>query len=166
MRRIAQNGSTLIMALFISILLLLIGMGFLGQREGQYRAAQEQIYFLQARVLADAGLEDALGKLAKDIEFPPIRSRDQGVFSYQEFMRDSNGDVVGSFRVSIDANYRDRPYSILRIHSVGNLGPEDDPLARVKRVLEIDMASTARAFNNGTPNPNLFNINFTKTNSL
>ena len=72
MSRYGQRGSTLVMALFISVLLLIVGLGFLGQREGQYQAAQEQVYFVRAKALADAGLQDALGKLAKDIEFPPI----------------------------------------------------------------------------------------------
>jgi hypothetical protein len=146
------------------VLLLVIGIGFLGQREGQYRAAQQQIYYIQAKALADAGLQDALGKLSKDIDFPPVRSNDQSVFGYQEIMRDTGGDRVGSFRVSVDVKYREPRYRVLRIRSLGILGAEDDPRARVERLVEIDMATTVRG--SDAPNPNLFKVHFTKTNSL
>lgn len=153
------------MALFVSVLLLLVGLGFLGQREGQYRAAQEHLSYIRAKALADAGLQDALGKLAKDVDFPPIRSNDQSVFSYSETLLDPDGSLVGTFRVSVDAAYKDRPYSVLRISSVGILGPLDKPLARVVRSTEVDMATNLRQIN-GPANPNLFKTHFTQTNSL
>ena len=165
MSRYGQRGSTLVMALFISVLLLIVGLGFLGQREGQYQAAQEQVYFVRAKALADAGLQDALGKLAKDIEFPPIRSVDQSVFSYSEEMRDSGGQLVGTFRVSVNAKYRDLPYAVLEISSVGLLGDPADPLARVERSIGVDMSAEVRS-NAGGANPNLFKTHYTRTNSL
>lgn len=161
----SNKGSTLVMALFITVLLLIVGLGFLGQREGQYRAAQEQLNFVRAKALADAGLQDALGKLAKDIEFPPIRSIDQSVFSYSEDVSNAAGQVLGSFRVSVNAKYRDRPYSILEISSIGTLGNPNEPLARVERSVEIDMAPQLRA-NGGGPNPELFQLHYHRTNSL
>jgi hypothetical protein len=152
------------MALLTTVLLLIVGIGFLAQREGQYRAAQDQVYFVQAKAISNAGLQDALGKLAKDIDFPPIRANDQGIFSYMENIVDPSGVVVGSFRVSIDAKHRHRPYEVLEISSLGTLGNSTEPRAQVKRTLEIDMATNVRT-NNGLPNPNLFQRNFTTTNS-
>ena len=153
------------MALFIAVLLLIVGLGFLGQREGQYRAAQEQTYYVQAKALADAGLQDALAKLAKDIEFPPIRSVDQSVFSYSEQMTDSGGQPVGNFRVSVNAKYRDLPYAVLIISSVGTLGDPEEPLARVERSIEVDISPEVRS-NAGGDNPDLFKLHYTRTNSL
>jgi hypothetical protein len=160
-----DRGSTLVMALFVSVILLIVGLGFLGQREGQYRAAQEQLFSMRAKMLAEAGIQDALGKLAKDIEYPPIRANDQGVFSYSEDMLDSSGDLVGSFRVSIDTKYKNRPYEILLITSEGILGDPTDPQARVTRDVEIDIAPLERK-SGGGPNPNLFQLHYTRTNSF
>lgn len=138
MRR-TQGGAALLAALLLSTVLLLVGMGFLGQRRGEYTAALEHVRRSQAGALADAGLQDALGKLAKDVGFPPLRSDDQGSFVYSEELFNADGESVGFFQVTVDVRYQFRPYRILRIISRGMVGDRKNPTATVTRKAEIDI---------------------------
>lgn len=141
-----DRGAVLLAALMLTTVMLLLGLGFLGQRRGQYRAAREFIQQSQAGALADAGLEDALGKLAKDVGFPPLRSNDQGSFTYSEDVADSTGQPVGSYRVAIDMRYSLQPYAVIRVTSRGLLGNGKTPTAVVSRTMEIDMAPERNPF--------------------
>lgn len=87
----------------------------------------------------DAGLQDALGKLAKDSLFPPLHSEDQSDFTYSEELQDSSGAAVGLYRVSITVRYRRSPYRLLRITSRGYLGGAQQPTAVSVKTAELDM---------------------------
>ena len=144
--RSLPRGIALLAALMISTVLFVLGMGFLGQRRGQSQAAREYLNQSQASALADAGLQDALGKLAKDVGFPPLRSDDQGSFVYSEEVFDSSNVSVGHFRVTIDTRYMLRPYEVLRVTSVGMLGDPKAPSASVSRRAEIDINVARQPF--------------------
>lgn len=165
MRR-GSRAAALVAALLITALMFAVGVGFLGQRSGQYQAAQEQINYLQALAVADAGLADAYTKLSKDIDFPPLQATDQSVFSYQDDLLDNTGARVGTYRVSIDLEYRNFPFEIVRITSTGILGPVASPTAQVSRTMEIDIAELERGSNprSRIPNPDIFRTIGVRTN--
>lgn len=136
--RSPRRGATLVAALLITMVLLMVGLGFMGQRRGQYEAAREAIKESQAAALADAGLQDALGKLAKDIGFPPLRSDDQSDFTYSEPILDAAGVEIGGFRVTVIMRYSLAPYRVVRIQSRGHLGDLRNPTASVLKTAEVD----------------------------
>jgi hypothetical protein len=138
----------------LSIVLLMVGMGFLGQRRGQYEAARDYIEQVQAEAVAESGLQDALGKLAKDIGFPPLSSQDQSEFVYSEVLRDADGDQVGVYRVTITVRYAIGPYRVVRIHSLGLLGEQRNPRATCTKLAEVDI----------DPNRTPFQVLFVTTN--
>jgi hypothetical protein len=147
-----RRASTLLVSLMLCTVLLVVGLGFLAQRAGQYRAANGSILRVRAYALADAGLEDAYQKLCKDARFPPLNSDDQEEFAYSEELRDAGNRVVGSYLVRIDLRYRKNPYLIYLITSVGMVGSSTDPEARGTRTAELDISPRIR----GTVNPNPF----------
>jgi hypothetical protein len=158
------RGIALIAALLISVVLLLIGIGFLGQRASQYEAAHERLYQAQAGALAQAGLADALGKLALDIDFPPLQSDVQEAFTYGDEMRDSSGALVGTFLVTVNRKYDGQPYQVIQITSRGSLGDPKQPRATASRTAEIDVAESLRGSDPAQPNPDLFRIYYTTSN--
>lgn len=149
-----KRGSTLVAALLVSVLLLVAGMGFLGQRAAQNRAANGAILHAQARALAEAGLEDAVQKLGKDSQFPPLRAESQTVFTYAEGFSDIHGDPLGQYVVSIDVTHRQTPYFIVKLTSSGHLGSPVQATAQL--VAELDVAAQIRG--TGNANPNFFRL--------
>ncbi len=141
-----SRGAVLIAALLISMVLLLVGLGFLGQRRGQYQAAREAINRCRAEALSDAGLQDALGKLAKDYAFPPLHSADQSDFVYSETLKNSAGESVGTYSVTITIRYRRPPYNVVRVTSRGYLGSAQQPIASCVKTAEIDFDPTRIPF--------------------
>ena len=144
-----RRGFALILVLLLIVLLLTIGMAFMGKRSPQYDAAYQASLQIQARALAEAGLEDAHQKLMKDIFFPPLGDRDQTVFSYSEEVREvGTGNLVGYYFVMLDfswAKRTDTPTedfpSVITVKSKGVLGPDvTKPAAtsRMKMEIEID----------------------------
>ncbi|MEW6278573.1 MAG: hypothetical protein AB1758_08135 [Candidatus Eremiobacterota bacterium] len=153
-----QRGVMLVVALLICTTLLVLGIGFMSQRVLQYRGAYRAGETSQALALARAGLEDARLKLERDFRFPPPAGDDQNVFTYTERLLDMD-DVteVGRYTVTVDVTQKGAPYWILRITSVGSVGPPTDPVARHKLYAEIDVSSTVRG-DPATPNPELFDF--------
>ena len=145
-----RRGITLVTSLLFLALLMVMGLAFLSKRVGQYRGALAVRSAAQARAIALAGLEDARVKLDKDFAFPPPAGIDQLSFTYTESMRDIAGAEVGSYTVTVDRSLSKWPYALVRLTSVGTLGPVDDPLARRRLYAEIDISPTRR----GTTDPN------------
>lgn len=133
------RGAVLVAALLISMVLLLVGLGFLGQRRGQYQAAREAINRCRVEAVAEAGLQDALGKLAKDYTFPPLHSADQSDFVYSETLKNSAGESVGAYSVTVTVRYRRQPYNVVRVTSRGYLGSAQRPIATCLKTAEIDV---------------------------
>ncbi len=135
-----KRGSVIIVALLMLTILLVSGLGLMASRVGGSRAASQAILSVQADAIARAGLEDALLKLAQDINFPPGYPWpiDQNFFAYTENFAN------GSYNVVVELNYArkiiepelfvdppsDNEYQIFRIVSTGLVGPRDAPLAR------------------------------------
>jgi hypothetical protein len=139
-RRAAKpQGSALVLALFVVAIIFTAGLGFAGQSKAQYRAAMQAGRAVEAMAVAEAGLEDALAKIRRDWDFPPRSADDQLVFSYQDTLTNSRGDVVGSYQVDIDRRAMVTPHRVLVVRSRGRLGPALEPSAERTLEIELDM---------------------------
>lgn len=152
-----RRGFLLVSVLLITMILLTLGLTFLGKRALQYRRASLAEQAAYARALAESGLDDALTKLRRDLEFPPL-ARDQAAFSYTEEVNADSGERLGAYRVTIDGNHRFPPYSVWVITSVGESGADPaKPLATRTLRLEFDLSAGLR----GEPdkgNPNYYQV--------
>ncbi|MFA5508741.1 MAG: hypothetical protein WC423_25175, partial [Vulcanimicrobiota bacterium] len=91
------RGSILIVVLMLITVLLVMGMGFLASRVGEYRAARQAVLSVQAKGLAMAGMEETRVKLLKDFDFPPIAAIDQPAYQVVEPVHDLDGTTVLGF---------------------------------------------------------------------
>lgn len=151
-----RRGFLLVSVLLITMILLTLGLTFLGKRAIQYRRATLAEQAAYARALAESGLDDALTKLRRDLEFPPL-ARDQEALSYTEEVK-VEGERVGAYRVTVDGTYRFPPYSVWVITSVGESGDKPGkPIATRTLRVEFDISAGLR----GQPevaNPYYFSV--------
>jgi len=148
-----RRAFSLPLILMLSIVLLLLGLGFLNKRVSQYRGAYQTTYSLMALQLAKAGMEEARVKLEKDRDFPPQSGLDQKAFSYTEVLLPDEE----SYTVTLDLSLREKPFSIIRITSVGTSGPMDRPRARRVLKAELDVSEFLRG-DPSQPNPDYFEL--------
>ena len=137
----------LAIVLVLSVVLLVMGMGYLGSVSTLYSGTFQSLAQAQARALSTAGLEDARAKLEKDPNFPP-RSAQAQVFSYCEEFSDVSGNLLGNYQVSIDPTYRNPPFQILLITSVGQCGTRQRPTAQntIRATLQLNKTNPATYF--------------------
>ena len=147
------RGFSLSLILMLSVLMLLLGLGFLNKRVSQYRGALQSSYSLLALQLAKAGLEDARVKLEKCGRFPLGATTDQKFFSYTEILEPDRE----SYTVTLDLALVDAPFSIIRITSVGTSGPISQPRARRCLKAELDVSEHLRS-NSSLANPDFFQL--------
>ncbi len=142
--------------LLVMVLLLVMGLGFLGKQADTYRASAQTAAASQALEVAMAGLEDARVKLMKDFKFPPPGEVDQPQYCYTEILRDPGGQAVGSYTVTIDSRWKGPPSSILKIEVWGYWGDPDNPPISSRRVTaEWEEAEFLRGTESlATPVPN------------
>lgn len=135
-----RRGFLLVTSLFIIIVLLLMGMGFIGSQASRYAAARRSGEAAQARQLALAGLEDARIKLEMDSQFPPQPAVGQPYFSYAESLTLSSSPALrGAYTVLIDRSYEKDPNNVYLITSTGAVGPAEKPIAQYKLIAELDL---------------------------
>ncbi|MFN8610046.1 MAG: hypothetical protein U0931_21065 [Vulcanimicrobiota bacterium] len=132
----ARHAFMLVTSLLLCSLVLLLGMGFLGSRVGQYQSAIQASLAARARWVARAGLEDARAKLQRDIHFPPHPSQQQTAYSYTEDLYDlsSPPQYVGTYDVQLDSSHDIPNLRVLTVLSRGQVpalgqGPGSPPLA-------------------------------------
>lgn len=128
-RKTGKPGFILVAVLLLSLLLFVVGIAFISKRTTQYSSAKQATTAAQALSLAEAGFHDAWVKVAKDVNFPPVGDRSQGIFSYSEDLTDFSGTVVGAYTVTIDTSYDTAPYNTVLITSTGTVGPRSSPTA-------------------------------------
>lgn len=139
---VRRRAFLLITALLISLVLLLLGMGFLGSQADRYRGVQRSGEIAKARAMAVAGLEDARLKIQNDIRFPPPMAAGQTVFSYGEAttIGDTPEPLPGGYGVVIETAYRNDPnFEVLLITSTGTIGDPNNPLAQYQLKAEMSM---------------------------
>ncbi|MCA9790478.1 MAG: hypothetical protein KC910_01735 [Candidatus Eremiobacteraeota bacterium] len=136
---VRRRGFLIVMALLLSLLIIVVGLAYMGARPGEYAASQAAAAAVEARNLARAGLEDAKVKLSKDEFFPTGIGDEQVVFSYVEEMESLSepGRVVGTYRVSIDRSYRSQ--NVIFIVAVGTAGKLKNPRARYSISAELNL---------------------------
>jgi Tfp pilus assembly protein PilX len=137
-----QSGFLVVTALMILIVLVLLGMGFLGSQANRYRSVISAAQAAQARQLAMAGLEDARIKMQNDLDFPPPPAGpDQTSFSYCENMTlgPVGQQLQGNYQVIINTAYATDPYWVFEVQSVGSLGDPLAPSAQYVLTGEIDV---------------------------
>jgi hypothetical protein len=136
---VARRAFVLITALMVGVILLLLGMGFVGSQADRYRGVQRSAESAQARSLAVAGLEDARLKIQNDVLFPPPMAAGQTTFSYGERLDVGSPPIAGSYSVLIETAYNVDPYYVLSITSIGSLGDPNQPTAQYRITAEMDM---------------------------
>ena len=142
-RALKERGFLLILSLLIVLLLFVLGLSFLGKRATQYQRVGAALRAAQSRALALAGMEDVLAKIERDLAFPQLGT-DQQFMSYTEEVTDG-GNRIGSYTVTIDGRYRQAPYLLLVVSSVGESG-ETAGSAETRRSFraEIDLSTNER----------------------
>jgi len=142
-----RRGFLLAVVLVLSVVLLVMGMGYLGSVSTQYASTYQSLAAAQARALCMAGLEDARIKLEKDPEFPPTGSQGQS-FSYTEEVTDLSGKLLGNYQIFIDSTYRNAPFKVLLIRCQGQCGPRTKPTAQntIRATLQLSKANPATYF--------------------
>jgi hypothetical protein len=152
-----KKGYLLITSMFLSLILLIMGMSFLGVKTMQYGGSGLIGSSLLADGIAQAGMEEAKLKLEKDLLFPPPGDEAQKIFSYSEDFLDIDGVTnLGSYTVTIDSRKKDAPYLLVVITSAGTAGPADKALARRKITAEVDVSPTVRGSSPAASNPRYF----------
>jgi hypothetical protein len=153
MRR--SRGFLLIFGLLVMVLLLILGLAFLGKQADAYRSATQAAAANVAMECAMAGLEDVRVKLMNDVNFPPPGDDKQLQFAYSEVLLDVDTPAeVGSYSVVIDSRWQDPPVQILKVEVTGFAGDPDRPSVSRRRIsAEWDMAEIER--NGSAPNPNV-----------
>ena len=152
----SRRGFLLVSVLLITMILLTLGLTFLGKRAIQYRRAALVEQASRARALAESGLDEALAKLRRDIEFPPL-SKDQNVFSYAEEI-EVEGERVGSYRVTLDGTRRFVPYAVWVITCQGEAGADARHPDAVRTLrIEVDIHPKKRT-NKAVANPYYYDI--------
>lgn len=137
--------------LMVMLLLLILGMGFLGKQADAYRSATQAVAGQVAMECAMAGLEDARVKLMNDGNFPPSGDENQQQFTYTEVLKGLDGTDLGTYTVTVDSRWMDPPVEIYKVDVVGRAGPPDAPPTLARRVsVEFDLAEVR----GGSPNPN------------
>lgn len=111
------------MALLLTTLLLVLGLGLLTRKATQYSGVRSAELSKQALFLAQSGLEDALLKLGKDRTFPPPSPQEQSLYTYSEDVYSADGStLVGRYRVDIDKTLAVKPSYVLQIRARGLVG--------------------------------------------
>jgi hypothetical protein len=135
-----KAGYMLIISLFLSVILLIMGMALLSVKVLQNQGSSLMEYSGRALAIAEAGIAEAKAKLERDPEFPPPGDADQRIFSYSEDISDIDGTALGSYAVTIDSTWKDYPYFIIKVTSVGTSGPLAAPYARRVITAELDIS--------------------------
>lgn len=105
-RQSRAHGAILIAALFLSMILLIMGMALLSMQISQAKTSALTGYSIKAKHFAEAGMEDAKIKLQKCIGFPET-VMDQDCFTYREEIVDFSGNILGIYTVTINVKNRD-----------------------------------------------------------
>ena len=141
-----KRGFLVITALLIIIILMLVGMGYLGSQASRYRAALRAAESSQARQLALAGLEDARIKMELDENFPPKAAVNQDLFSYSEKLTiNSAPPVNGTYMVVINSTYATDPAAVVYVTSVGTVGTPEAPISQYHLKAELDFRDATAA---------------------
>ncbi len=143
----------LVPVLMLLSLMLVLCLAQLMRQPYQYRSAQQSISSAQARALAQAGLADFRLKWIHDAHFPPEFPEGSTLFTYMEQMRHwQTGDLIGHYRVTVEAQWKWAPYRLYRVTSQGIVGPSDNPSGLFVIEAMLDIEPESRTGSGSNPN--------------
>ena len=132
------------LALLISTLLLVLGIGFMTKQSYRYRLARLSADAIAAKSLAMAGIENSRVKMQHDLLYPPPDDRYHDEYSFSEPVYDLNSSrQVGTYEVTVDRRWMELPYEVMIITSVGH--PVDSN-ARYSIRAELDVSESRGTF--------------------
>lgn len=134
-----QLGSTIVVALLITVVMATLAITLLGQRVTQRTVVNARFTVAQAKALAWSGLEDARVKLMKSRDFPPGASFSGENFSYSEDLRDETNALVGRYFVEIDLRNENKAIIV----SSGQLAGHDSPSLMLRAELDTELSRRA-----------------------
>lgn len=129
----SDRGSTIVVALLITVVMLTLALTLLGQRVTQRRVVNARFLTAQSKALAWAGLEDARVKLMKSRDFPPNAAFEGASFSYSDTLTDESGTLVGAYFVEVDL--RNQGKAIVR--STARLDGQEEPQIMLRGELDV-----------------------------
>ena len=155
---IRNRGAVLIAVLILLVLILVMGMAILNVKSTQAKSSLLMRYSKMAKLIAQAGMEDARVKLCKDMDFPPQPTRDEYCFSYSETLQyPGDSAPAGQYVVTIDL-YRNDPAlpgsydQTLLVTSEGIVTNPDGSVAARHRISAVfDTAQLERGSINTNP---------------
>lgn len=132
-----RNGAVLVAALFLSMILLVMGIALLTMQISQAKTYAVTGYSIKAKHFAESGMEDAKIKLQKCIGFPET-VMDQDYFTYREEMADFNGNIHGIYTVTINVKNRSQD-KYVQVMSEGICGDivANPPTAMQKELIRV-----------------------------
>lgn len=136
-----KRGVLLVLVLILISTLFVLAAGFLSTKTRERRAATLLRDSFQAQQLAYAGLETVRVRMLNDFNFPPATMGPlQEVFKFTEEVNsfDDSG-VIGQYQIFCDRRWVGKPYYVLRVTSVGQVGDEDGNPVRHKILGEYSM---------------------------
>jgi hypothetical protein len=160
-RRLKRRGFLLIAALLMSIIFLVTGLGVLSAQASRYAASARIAEGMQAKNAALSGLEDVRVKLAKDVHFPPRKSKSRGQtkFAYSETLFEDAADPTRQVTYSVVVDFglerqcqvpNEDPdlvqwlpfrWGLYRITVSGYVGPRAEPIAQSMFYAEYDIGT-------------------------
>jgi hypothetical protein len=153
MIRRRRRAFVLITALLLSVILLVSGLGVMSAQASRYAASALIADSLQAKNAALSGMEDVRVKLAKDVKFPPRKSKSRGQtkFAYSENLDESDPARPVSYAVVVDFEYEREAivqgqfapfrWGVYRITVNGYVGPRNEPIALCQLYAEYDIST-------------------------
>lgn len=145
------------LALMLATLFGVIGGAFMQAQATLYGGGSKLTRTMQARQLAEIGIEDARCKLLRDLDFPPPGTRDQRAFSYIESYQDPfTATNLGTYTVTVDTTYREAPYFLVVVRSVGFVQSGGETAMKTL-VAELDVSPQDRN-NPGDDNPHYLQL--------
>lgn len=134
----------LVVSLLLLAVMLVVSLGMLLRQPLSYHRAGRRVESLQARGLAEAGLEHMRVQLMND--WRTWRQGQPEPMSFTEHVRDPvTGEVVGAYRVTLDRRWEKEIYRLLRVESEGLTGSLVQPRARFVIEAVLDLSETDRA---------------------
>lgn len=135
MRAWRPRGSTIVVALLITAVLVTLSVTLLSRRVAQRSLANTRFQTAQAEAIAWAGLEDARVKLMTSRSFPPTSSFGSTSFSYSDTLFDSANRPLGRYLVQVDLRYSNRAV----ITSTANLPDQERPTLLLRAEIDTEL---------------------------
>ncbi|MFN8610958.1 MAG: hypothetical protein U0931_25680 [Vulcanimicrobiota bacterium] len=121
-------------ALLVISIFLVLCVGLLTRQPMRNLGSMQSQYQVQARQMALAGIEESRLRLAGDT----LQTLTNTTFS-SPVSQAGGGPPIGSYLVTFDSTWSDKPYYVMRVESEGFYGPATRPQARYVLRATVDV---------------------------